>query len=270
MGARYLTDLADVCRRTGRPVIEVDGWQSRARGSGGYDSGRPTHVMVHHTASGPGSDGWPDVNYCTYNDDDAPLCNLYLDRAGAIYVCAAGATNTNGSGHDPCGITSDDSMNSSAIGIEAGNDGVGEPWPGAQQDSYTALCAELCSAYGIGVAQVHAHAEWAPERKVDPAGPSRWAPQGGTWNMDAMRGDIGQGAPTPTPRPPTTGDDMVTVIKGDGSDSYYAWNGTTCAGIPSLEWVQWGYEAGVYANTDPVLYPQGFIEQLLAAQGGSA
>lgn len=63
---------------------------------------------------------------------------------------------------------------------------------------------------------------------------------------------------------------MVTVIKGDGSDSYYAWNGTTCAGIPSLEWVQWGYEAGVYANTDPVLYPQGFIEQLLAAQGGSA
>ena len=62
MGTRYLTDLADVCRRTGYPVIEVDGWQSRARGSGGYDSSRPNHIMVHHTASGPSSDGWDDVN----------------------------------------------------------------------------------------------------------------------------------------------------------------------------------------------------------------
>jgi hypothetical protein len=220
MGERYLTDLAEVCRRTGRPVYEGDGWQYRARGSGGYDDGRPNHVMVHHTASGPGSDGWPDVNYCTYGDDDAPLCNLYLDRAGAIYVCAGGATNTNGSGSDPCGLTADDSMNSSAIGIEAGNDGIGERWPDAQLDAYLALVGELEAAYGIGSAQCHAHFEWAPSRKTDPAGPDRYALGSASWGMDAFRADVGA-APAP---PDPSEDDMTTpasIWLGGGRLDYF-------------------------------------------------
>jgi peptidoglycan hydrolase-like protein with peptidoglycan-binding domain len=214
MGSRYLTDLADVCRRSGWPVIEVDGWQNRARGSGGYDSGRPNHVMTHHTASGASSDGWPDVNYMTFNHTDAPLCNLYLDRQGNIYVCAGGATNTNGSGHDTCGITNDDSMNSSAIGIEAGNNGVGEQWPDAQQDAYVALCKALCDGYGIGVGQVHGHAEWAPSRKIDMAGNSRYASGGSTWNFDQFRGDVAAGGGTPPvpPTPPTPPDDWVKWV----------------------------------------------------------
>ena len=204
MGSRYLTDLAEVCRRAVPQVMEVDGWQTRARGSGGYDTGRPTHVMVHHTASGPSSDGWPDVDYCTFGDDDAPLCNLYLDRAGVVYVCAAGATNTNGSGQDPCGVTADDAMNGSALGVEAGNDGVSEAWPAAQQDAYVALCRELCAAYGIAPAQVHGHAEYAAARKVDPAGPSRWASTG-TWYMTAFRDEVASSS-----SPPPIGDDDVT------------------------------------------------------------
>ena len=124
MGSRYLTDMADVCRRGGYNVIEVEGWQHRARGSGGYDSGQPGHLMVHHTASGPSSDGWPDVNYCTYGHPDAPVGNLYLARDGTIYVMAGGAANTNGTGKDPCGMVPDDGMNSRSIAIEAGNGGT--------------------------------------------------------------------------------------------------------------------------------------------------
>lgn len=65
---------------------------------------------------------------------------------------------------------------------------------------------------------------------------------------------------------------MATVIKGDGpspgpGDSYYAWNGVNLGGIPDLQWVQWGYEAGLYSNVDPIVYPQGFVDMLLAAQG---
>ena len=207
MGSRYLTDLAAVCRRTGFPVIEVDDWQNRARGSGGYDSGRPNHVMIHHTASGSGSDGWPDVNYICYGDEDAPLSNLYLSRNGTIYVCAAGATNTNGSGTDVCGVTADDSMNSSAIGIEAGNNGVGEPWPRVQQDSYVALVAALCDAYGIGVEQIHSHAQWASGRKIDPAGSSDWATGSNTWHVPAFCDDVrAVGAP-----PPDQGENDVLV-----------------------------------------------------------
>lgn len=202
MGSRYLTDLADVCRRSGFNVIEVEGWQQRARGSGGYDGGRPNHVMCHHTASGASMDGWGDVNYMTFNHQDAPLCNLYLSRTGDIYVCAGGATNTNGSGHDPCGTTADDSMNSSAIGIEAGNNGVGEQWPDQQQDAFNALCKVLCDGYGIPVHRVHAHFEWAPSRKIDPAGNSRYATGGSSWNMDLFRADVSSaGGSTPEPEP---------------------------------------------------------------------
>ena len=101
MGDKYLTDLADVCRSAGLDVIEMEGWQHRARGSGGYSSGKPDHVMVHHTASGPSSDGWPDAEYCTHSDDDAPLCNLYLNRAGTVWVCAAGGRTRTGPGRTP-------------------------------------------------------------------------------------------------------------------------------------------------------------------------
>ena len=190
MGSRYLTDLDEVCRRTGYPVIEVDDWQYRARGSGGYNSGKPDHVMCHHTGSPPSSDGWGDVNYCTFGDEDAPLANLVLSRVPEIFICAGGATNTNGTGD--CPHLSPDTMNSSAIGIEASNHG-GEPWNERQQDAYIKLVQQLCSAYNIPHAHVESHAEWAPTRKVDPAGQSAWSPDTGTWDMNLFRGDLGDG-----------------------------------------------------------------------------
>ena len=181
----------------------MDGWQKRARGSGGYDSGRPNHIMIHHTASGASSDGWPDANYCTLSAQDKPLCNLYINRAGSVWVCAGGATNTNGSGHDPCGVTNDDSMNSSAIGIEAGNVGTGaEVWPDEQLNAYVIMCDALCGAYSIPEGRVHAHVEWAPGRKIDPAGPDRYASGSASWDMGQFRAEVA-GAPVPTPVPPT-------------------------------------------------------------------
>lgn len=218
--ARYLTDLADVLRAGGLDVLEQAGWQTRARSSGGYADGRPTHVVVHHTASGPSADGWPDADYMSYTSDIRPVANLYLDRAGSVYVLAGGATNTNGSGFDPCGMVPDDSMNVHAIGIEAGNDGVGEPWSDAQQNSYVLLVATLGAAYGISTGCVHSHAEYAPTRKIDPAGPSRWA-AGGTWPMDGFRADVA-GSTTPTPAPITTGDD-VTYYRDDRADGWQIW-----------------------------------------------
>lgn len=187
MGDRYLTDLADVCRRAGGDVVEYDDWQRRSRGSGGYDSGRPTHVMVHHTASPPSWSGQRDADYCTVQDEDAPLSNLYLDRDGVVWVLAAGATNTNGKGSDWWGGgVPADSMNTYAIGIEA-NGGYGEAWPNAQCDMYVALVGVLCAAYAIDTHCVRGHFEWAPTRKVDPSGPSLWSSSSASWNMDNFR-----------------------------------------------------------------------------------
>ena len=88
MSGRYLTDLDDVVRATGLAYQLEPGWESRARSSGGYASGRPTHAMVHHTASGAGSDGQADVNYIVSCPDE-PLANLYVNRAGKVWVIAA-------------------------------------------------------------------------------------------------------------------------------------------------------------------------------------
>jgi hypothetical protein len=264
MSGRYLTDLADVLRRAGLAVIEVDGWRNRARGSGGYSTGRPTHVMVHHTASGKSADGWGDVNYIATGSGDAPLSNLYLDRAGTWYVIAAGATNTNGSGHDSWGGgVPDDAMNTHAIGIEAGNDGLGEPWPPVMQDSYRDGVAALCAAYAIPTAHVRAHAEWAPGRKVDPAGPARWSPHptggggGNTWAMDGFRADVATSSTEDTaPAPPSALDHLemgeamfiitspgcgVALCAIGGGGVEWAWvysgedqNAFSAAGIPTV------------------------------------
>jgi hypothetical protein len=212
MGSRYLTDLANVCRSIGVTVHEENGWQTRARGSGGYNSGLPNHVMCHHTASNPSSDGQSDVNYMCYGSDNRPVANLYLSRKGQIWVMAAGATNTNGKGSDTWGGgVPNDSMNSYAIGIEAANNGVGEPWPAVQQNAYVLLVSALCAHYGIPNNNIRAHFEWAPGRKIDPAGQSDYATGSNKWNMDAFRKDCGWvGPPTPTP-PQLQGDIEVSL-----------------------------------------------------------
>jgi len=216
MGYMYLTDLADVLWAAGLTVVEHPGWETRARGSGGYEPGRPDHVMVHHTASGPSSDPAGDVAYIAAGADAAPLANLYLSRTGVVTVIAAGATNTNGSGTAPWpGGCPDDQMNTHAIGIEAANSGTGESWPAVQQDAYLAVCSALCTAYGIPPDRVRAHYEYAPGRKIDPAGPSDYATGSNSWAMDPFRADVAAvtaPAPTPPDPPPSEDNDMAFII----------------------------------------------------------
>ena len=228
MGDRWLTDLDDVLRSAGLHVREYGGWQSRGRGSGGYDSGRPTHVMVHHTASPRSWDGQKDADYIATGDEDAPLSNLYLDRTGLVWVIAAGATNTNGSGHDSWGGgVPDNSMNSYAIGVEAGNEGTGEPWPGVQQDAYVDIVQALKARYGIADKCVRGHFEWAPDRKIDPAGQSRYASGGASWDMAKFRSDCGgQPDPGPSPAPtPTEEDDVVWRVGKRENGAYFIGDG---------------------------------------------
>lgn len=219
MGSRYLTDLAQVCRTAVTVVHEENGWQTRARSSGGYNAGLPNHVMCHHTASNPSSDGQSDVNYMCYGSDNRPVANLYLSRKGEVWVMAGGATNTNGKGHDYwSGGVPNDSMNSYAIGIEAANNGVGEPWPEVQQLAYVDLVICLCDHYGIPNNQVRAHFEWAPDRKIDPAGQSYWATGSNKWNMNQFRVDC-EGGARPTPGPDRKDDDVALCIQSkDGTD----------------------------------------------------
>jgi hypothetical protein len=194
-GGRYLTDIATILRDAGLAVDEQDGWQTRARGSGGYEGNRPWCIMWHHAASAPGASAESVANYASYGSPDAPICNLVLGRSGDVIVCAAGATNTNGKG-GPVGTSRGqvplDSMNTHAIGIEAVNTGVGETWPQAQIDAYFTITLALCAAYGLEPGMdICTHAVWAPGRKIDPAVASAvqgpWQPSStnsnGTWSL---------------------------------------------------------------------------------------
>ena len=218
---RFLLDLADVLRAAGLDVEEVDGWQQRARSTGGYRVG-PVAIIVHHTAGGLGMDGPGDVRDLAFTNANAPVANLYLNRAGRWHVLAAGATNANGKG-GPLGPLPIHEANTRVIGIEAGNNGIGEPWPPVMQDAYVAGVAALADAYEIPNDCVFSHWEWTT-RKIDPAGPSRFGTAGPyqQWNMDTFRAAVaerrGHAAPAAlvnTSRPATGDGGTYVVQPGD-------------------------------------------------------
>src|SRR5262245_23525648 len=118
MGGLYLTDLAAWLRAAGLSVVEYDGWTTRARSSGGFDTGRPWGVMWHHTASNASPQN--DADYMCHGSSDRPICNLMITREGEVWVLAAGATNTNGKGGPwtwSKGQVPKDSMNTYCVGM---------------------------------------------------------------------------------------------------------------------------------------------------------
>jgi len=204
MGSVYLDQLPTVLHNNGAgvPFIEVQGWQRRARSSGGYN-GRVEGISIHHTASGPASDGWPSVNYGTFKAAAKPIANIYIERSGTWWLAAGGATNTSGAG-GPTPYCPKDGANSRTIGIEIQNNGVGEPYTDAQVWSLlhgvSLIWNDMSRRYnwGFQTDRIFGHFEWAPGRKCDPTGRSAWtSPEnrlgcsnGPRWHMDQFRHSV--------------------------------------------------------------------------------
>lgn len=152
--------LADVLRAAGLRVVEMAGWEAR-QSRAGYD---PQGIVWHHTATGP---NWSNAKVRALlrdgrSDLGGPLCQLGLERDGTFVVVAAGRANHAGFG-DPWGNDS--------IGIEAYNNGTGEPWPAVQVEAYDRGTAAICAHLGWDpMRKVRAHREVDPDRKIDPAG----------------------------------------------------------------------------------------------------
>ncbi|PZG02905.1 peptidoglycan recognition protein family protein [Nonomuraea aridisoli] len=146
----YLTQLADVARRTGHPVTEVSGWKRRGHGPQPEVQG----IVCHHTAGPAGGGDYPSLGVVRDGRPglDGPLSHFGLGRSGRIYVIAAGRCWHNAPS------TSPRHDNSSSLGIEAENNGR-QPWPQVQLDAYRSLCAELCREFGLPAARVRAHRE---------------------------------------------------------------------------------------------------------------
>jgi hypothetical protein len=234
-----LTWLASELRAGGCSVHEYDGWQTRARSSGGFASGRPIAVFWHHTASqtSPGND----ANYMCHGSDNRPVANVLVARDGVVWVLAAGCTNTNGKGKSMAfsrGTVAADSANSYVFGMEIANSGVGESYPAAQIDAAFKVSNIVNRRMGNLAGDVCTHQHYAPDRKIDPAmggyyvGGS-WHPRectnSGTWDVNDLRSECQRrmgGAPPPS------GDDefMLSVWGYSGNDTNGAIYAVSSAG----------------------------------------
>lgn len=149
--------LADVLRAAGLTVHEAPGWRTR-----GKELRHIRGVVAHHTATGK---NWTDARVVELliegrSDLPGPLSQLGLRRDGSYDLIAAGRANHNGYG----------AWGNDCLGIEAYNDGKGEPWPAVQIDAYERGSAAILAHLGKGAQDVQGHKEQDPKRKIDPAG----------------------------------------------------------------------------------------------------
>lgn len=205
MTYRRLTNLADVLREAGLKVVEVDGWKTRGRptSTGSFD---PVGVLCHHTATGKSSSDASVVNLLVRGRSDlpGPLAQLGLARDGTVYVVAAGRANHAGTAKASGTVGAGDG-NALYVGIEAFNDGRGEPWPAAQYDAYVRLCATLSlKITGSSANTVRGHKETSVTGKIDP-----------TFDMGVFRVRVAKAmnaTPEPKPEEPTRGPNIDEAV----------------------------------------------------------
>lgn len=164
--------LADVLRAEGLKVVEHDGWKQRGHG----DFLDIRGVLCHHTAGG-GTEDWRVVQFGRPGLP-GPLSQLVLERDGTFRVIAVGVCWHAGRGWKTGWPL--DNANYHTIGIEAVNNGVGQPWPAVQLDAYKRGCAAILRRIGRGSGDCVGHKEYSSEGKIDPAG----------IDMNAFRRDV--------------------------------------------------------------------------------
>lgn len=219
MGAQWLHDLPKILAGGPHTVHWYPGWELRSAKRGGFTDVRA--IGIHHTASPISTTREQAVDRLWKIAPLRPVSNIYVDRDGSITVGAAGSANTMGKGGPlQCsrGRIPLDAGNAYMIAIEAGNNGIGEPWPTKMIDAYLWLCARLCDGYALDVTRdIFGHHGYCqpscPGRKIDPRGPTPGYPTLGPtpltiWSDIAFRELVAQ---------VPGDDDMLQLMRPAGS-----------------------------------------------------
>ncbi len=214
-------------------IVWEPGWETRGR-PGTFE---PQGLVCHHTADRAYGSDYAILGAIRDGITQAggywlpgPLAQFGLGRSGTVYVVAAGKAN-----HAGPGGWNGLSGNGTVWGIEAANDGIGEPWPARQVAVYLALIAALARATGFGAVDVCRHAEWSSAGKIDTYD-STGRLSDGAW----IRGQVSQllaGTP-PTPPDPPKEDDMSLSIFDGPDGGIYRTDGFEKDGVPNEAWLR--------------------------------
>ena len=200
-----LDELPAYLARYGVPFYEVPGWQTNGNGS----TSRFRGVVNHHDAfrSNISATAALRVLGVTGNGSTpAPLCNVWIDddddatfEAGdpVAWILAGGVANHAGKGAYK-GLR----YNSSVVGVEARNNGLGEAWSPRMYDTYVRVDAAIADCIGCSTEMLPDHKEWT-SRKIDRTGIN---PHQFRFDVALRREDGG------APNIPDPEDDDVTFI----------------------------------------------------------
>lgn len=252
MSYLWLTDLDLALQAGGVSYIEVPynaadptgaaSWRTRGRpaSTGSFD---PEGVLCHHTASPEGTSPATDIRVILAGNGDAPgpISSLYIGRDAQCYIIAAGRCNHGGKGRRP-GIDTGGcaDMNALLLGIEVGNNGVGEPWSDPVTDLYASVVAALSEWYRWPTADVYLHATTGPpsggcNSKIDPAGPWQRQPHlvgSTTWDLGLWRAFVDEHRTDPLPIPPTPAPHPTDEESAKMAATYVVNYGTDVPGLP--------------------------------------
>lgn len=303
-----LERLAAALRGEGIEVDILPGAQGRSArmfASTGYKRG--CQAIVEHHTGGSGAYPESEIQYILNGKGDGyVISNAYTWRTKKkITLIASGPTYTEGSG-GPYGLIPENGANSIAFSNEIASPGGEQSiYPDFQQDAVAAFAYHAgkiaAETWGwlddpFGKYRAFSHFEWAPGRKIDPRGVSRWSPLGGMWNMDMFRAELRSRIPTDpeddmrilaTPRraydsrkgggPFAAGESRsvavgmtteafvnVTAIGQSGTTGYFSVNDPGA----STSIVNYSGDDRVEANSAPVLTPNGQI--VITNHGGIA
>ena len=224
--------IADVLRAAGLNVVEQPGWETRGKDFVSIDG-----HMAHHTASPKTSTLAVNLSVVTNGNAVAPgpIANVLLWRDGTYYVIASGRCNHAGKGVLPW--VAQDQGNTHLLSTEAVNDGIGELWAPAMVEAYEIGTAAMLRHLGLDSSRATTHAEYAPTRKIDPAGPTggriATLPGRSTWLPVSWRERIADRLRPPPPivDPDPLEDTRVNAVVGleeNHSDPRrWVWNGAS-------------------------------------------
>ena len=131
-------------------------------GSVNFGIRKPNFVVIHHTAQ----DSLNQTIKTFHSTRAGTSAHYVISRDGKVVHMVNDYLRANHAGVSKWGKDTD--LNSSSIGIELDNNGIGDVWQDAQITSLLKLLATLKKTYNIPTANFIGHADIAPGRKNDP------------------------------------------------------------------------------------------------------